>query len=417
MPGRGSKSKTTQEEAAQPGDPEFTSFDQVAAKLSSDFNSRFGKIENMLQAISAVVPALAAEGSEPPAKKQANPATVEPHQTRSRGPATTQVKASMPPPVKNLPRKPSATVSRPPVAQMDAIDDAPPEVVPIPEEPAAIFNPRVNINNNIPTWITSEIQHVQPATHTLPLSSREFKGNDALDDQVQQILVSTAHQLSKGNRNDKSFPCKYIIKGPDRKPANVNTVTMQEHLWGLSRMIRDPAVSPDIKPLLYVHLEEILEDARNYDWPSAVRAWSEECFSQVEEKRLSWHETAKIQMLRTSMSRTSTARISAYRDNSTGQKDNSNRTSVNRDSTNAQRDNTSRQPRQQQYYSNYELYKGGPPCPDFNSSQGCNHQSGHQVGGRRMMHICAYCLAQTSALNPHPEAFCRNKQRHANYHF
>lgn len=56
---------------------------------------------------------------------------------------------------------------------------------------------------------------------------------------------------------------------------------MQEHLWGISRMIRDVSVPQDIKLLLYVHLEEILEDSRDYEWSSVVRVWSEECFSQV----------------------------------------------------------------------------------------------------------------------------------------
>lgn len=271
------------------------------------------------------------------------------------------------------------------------------------------------VNNNIATWLTDEIQQHQPAQH-LPLSNRDFRDHDALDNQVQQILASTAHHLSKGNRNDKNFPCKYIIKGPERKPANLNTVTLQEHLWGISRMIRDPVVQTDIKPLLYVHLEEILEDSRDYDWQSAVRAWSEECFSQVEEKRLSWYDSAKIQSLRTSMSRTSTARISANRDNATSTRSQRQQPSY---PDNPGRDNasSSRSQRQQPFYSNYDMYRGGPPCPDFNSPQGCNFQSGHQVAGKKMMHICAYCLAHTSALNPHPEPYCRNKQRHANYHF
>lgn len=162
-------------------------------------------------------------------------------------------------------------------------------------------------------------------------------------------------------------------------------------------MIRDVAVPRDIKLLLYVHLEEILEDSRDYDWPSAVRAWSKECFSQVEEKHLPWHDTSRIQMLRISMSRTSTARIMQGRDS------------------------LPRPPRQQQFHSNfanYDLYKGGPPCPEFSSAHGCNYQSGHLVAGKKMMHICSYCLAQMSALNPHPEAYCCNKQRHAvTFHF
>lgn len=403
MPAKGSKAKNQQQEHPQAQEPEFTSFDQVAAKLSSDFDIKFGKLEKVLDAITAAVPALLPGNEEPPLKKARVPAPVEPHQTRSRGPANDAASPPRRVPVKVSKKTPAATVSKPPPEPRNAIPDVHSRQPPFHEVPAAILPVHQNVNNDTSAWLTDEIQLVQPSSHPLPLSSRDFSQNDNIDDQVQHILATMAHHLVKGNRNEKNFPCKYIIKGPDRKPANVNTVSMQEHLWGISRMIRDVAVPRDIKPLLYVHLEEILKDARQYDWPSAVRAWSEECFGQVDEKRLSWHDTAKIQLLRTSISRTSTAKLIPSKD-----------TSV--------RDNSARPPRQQQQqfysnYSNYDMYKGGPPCPEYNSTHGCNAQSGHLVSGRKMMHICSYCLAQTSALNPHPEAYCRNKQRHANYHF
>lgn len=404
MPAKGSKAKNQQVQEDQPAEQQFTSFDQVAAKLTSDFDLRFGKLERVLEVISAAVPALSQSDSEPPQKKQRGPAPIEPHQTRSRGPADIVVPVTKPVPHKIGKKSASATISKPPEDHTDAIPDVVLAQAPPPEVPAAILPLNQNINNNIPTWLTDEVQRVQPSSHPLPLSARDLRQNDSLDDQVHHILATTAHQLTKGNRNEKNFPCKYIIQGPERKPANVNTVSMQDHLWGISRMIRDSAVPHDIKPLLYVHLEEILEDARSYDWPSAVRAWSKECFSQMDEKRLSWHETAKIQLLRTSISRTSTAKLQP-------------KLPVNKDVPN-------RPPRQQQQqqqfhsnYTNYDMYKGGPPCPEFNGPQGCNYQSGHLVSGRKMMHICSYCLAHTSALNPHPEAYCRNKQRHANYHF
>lgn len=397
MPGKRSKANNQPQQEQQEPEPVLTSFDQVAAKLSADFNTKFGKIEKVLEAITAAVPALApGNDEEPPQKKPRGPAQVEPHQTRSRGPANDLTPPPKKVPVKVSKKPAAATISKPPDEPRNAIPDAYSQQPPPQELPAAILPLNQNINNNIPAWLTDEVQLVQPSSHSLPLSTRDLRPNDAFDDQVHQILATTAHHLTKGNRNEKNFPCKYIIKGPERRPANLGTVSLQEHLWGISRMIRDVSVPRDIKPLLYVHLEEILEDARDYDWSTAVRAWSEECFSQVEEKRLSWHESAKIQLLRTSISRTSTAKLTSARDSS------------------------SRPPRQQQFftnYSNYETYKGGPPCPDYNSGQGCTLQSGHMLSGKKMMHICSYCLAHTSALNPHSEAFCRNKQRHANYHF
>lgn len=253
MPAKGSKAKKDNNQEEESTVQEFHSFDQVAAKLSSDFDLRFGKIEKVLEAISANVPALNTSESEPPAKKRCAPAPVEPHQTRSKGPAASDTQPIPSRSVKNLTKKPSATISKPAATARNAIDEEISKHPLLPEQQSAILVPPQSVNNNIPQWLTQEIQQMQPTAHSLPLSNRDVRGNDVLDDQVHQILATTTHHLTKATRNEKNFPCKYTLKGPERKPANVNTVSMQEHLWGISRMIRDPSVSQDIKPLLYVH--------------------------------------------------------------------------------------------------------------------------------------------------------------------
>lgn len=64
-----------------------------------------------------------------------------------------------------------------------------------------------------------------------------------------------------------------------------------------------------------------------------------------------------------------------------------------------------------------EVFKGGPPCTQFNSAQGCNLPSGHVANGKKQIHVCSYCLINTAAAHPHSESNCRTKQRHANAHF
>lgn len=202
------------------------------------------------------------------------------------------------------------------------------------------------------------------------------------------------------------FPFKYVRRGPELKRATLNSLTLQEHLWGITRIIRDESVPQHIKPLLYFHLEEVLDDARSYDWQSAVRPWSEECFSLVAENRLTWSDASRVQMLRTSMSRTSTARLHVNKDQHYhhGQQQNRNRQGYQQNNQNFQQ-------------GGFDQLKGGPPCPDFNSERGCPLSSGHMIGGRKMVHVCAYCLTNTASINTHPEHRCRTKTRHANYHF
>lgn len=159
-------------------------------------------------------------------------------------------------------------------------------------------------------------------------------------------------------------------------------------------MIKDPVVPAKIKPSLYSHMEEIVEDAATYDWQTAVRVWSEEVFTMIAEGQLTdgWADHQKIQMLRMTISRASTAKISpspTYQNNAqTGPRQTPSATSQPNDSL-----------------------RGGSPCINYNSPQGCQFQSGHYVSGKKLLHICAFCLWNAATPHPHPECYCRNKQR------
>lgn len=167
-----------------------------------------------------------------------------------------------------------------------------------------------------------------------------------------------------------------------------------------------------IKPYLYKHIHDIIEDTCSFDWATAVRLWSEEVFSQVAENRIKWSDKAAIQMLRMSMSRCSTAKIDPANDavsKITHGADNKNSSSYDHA--------TKTRPHYQQTSGAGEIFRGGPPCEMYNSAQGCSLQSGHMVRGKRMIHVCRYCLFNTSATNQHPEIYCRNKGKHAQHHF
>lgn len=134
----------------------------------------------------------------------------------------------------------------------------------------------------------------------LPLSAHNISYNDSVDSQVKQILATTVPNLGKGNAQLYDFPYKYILRGPEKIRACINPETLPEHLWGIFRMIHDPKTNSDIKPCLILHIEQIVEDARDYEWETGVRRWSEEVFSRIVEGRLvnGWHSTDEIQRMR-----------------------------------------------------------------------------------------------------------------------
>lgn len=112
----------------------------------------------------------------------------------------------------------------------------------------------------------------------------------------------------------------------------------------------------------------------------------------ISEGRLTngWHSYDEIQRLRMTISQTKP--LQAHQ------------ASASRDQYNYKRPNQGPQ-------QGSDMLRRGPPCPAYNSSAGCNLNSGHISNGKRMIHVCAFCLHNTSAVNPHPEVQCRNKIR------
>lgn len=289
--------------------------------------------------------------------------------------------------------------------QADAIDVEQTDVTP----PSATSGSHLafgNVNNSSSTenkdhamnqWLINEAPRYKGAFsfNDLPTSAANFPNDPQLEAQVQNVLMNTASTLAKGNSQSGVFPHNYVRRGPEQKRMGLNSLTAIEYIGGIFKIIKDPAVPSKIKPHLYSHMEELVEDAADYDWQTAVRPWSEEIFTLIAEGRLpqGWESHTKIQMLRMTISRASTAKLSnqaAYQSGSYPR---------------------TRQPTAAAGAPPNESLKGGSPCINYNSPQGCSFQSGHFISGKKVLHICAFCLWNSATPHPHPECYCRNKQR------
>lgn len=122
-------------------------------------------------------------------------------------------------------------------------------------------------------WTTAHhtIPPVGTSHASFPISTHDLTYDESVDNQVKQILATTVHNLGKGNTQPFDFPYKYILRGPEKVKAAINSVTLPEHLWGIFRMIHDPKSDPDTKPCLMLHIEQIVEDAREFEWETGVR--------------------------------------------------------------------------------------------------------------------------------------------------
>lgn len=385
-------------------------YQKVADMVAKTFDSRFAKMEKVMEKLAQASVASA------PSKAKKRPAPAEPTTYDTRN--------------KALRSKYNPGTARPAVrineSNEDLIEDSSEEegdaeptrapdvdVRRAPAQPqakpkarkSAIAKKNNNNNNTLRpdpldtplamnTWMleSAGFNNAPKPLASYPMSTRDLAWDDDLDRRATATLAATLPTIAKGNVNKPGiFPFKYVYRGADMKRATVNSVTLAEHLWGIFQIIRDGVVDNEIKPFLLIHMEQILEDSREYEWASAVRPWSEDIFSRVADGRLvkGWSETHDIQNLRMKISQASTAKLAAPREQT----------------------QQPQQAQKHQFPNMYDHLRGGPPCVNYNSAKGCLLPSGHMANGKKLVHICAFCLFNSSAARPHSEYYCRNKQR------
>lgn len=405
MPAKKNKKNTDEQETVETVDPQQAAFEKLSATLTTTFEQGFEKLQQALVNMAPRPPA----ATEPPAtdnQQQENPHGG--YDTRNKALRPLYNPPAKQPPVKAKPKKPPTKKAAPITHEQDAMEIDPPEVT-YQAQPSVghVEFPKVNkpvapspesTTLAVNKWIVNQaVKKTPSATITsaqLPTSAAQMATDVTLEAQVQQVLRNTATHLAKGNQNPGFYPHKYVTRGPEQKEMGLNSLTVLEYLAGILCMIKDEAVPQADKPYIYAHLEEIIEDARDFEWSAAVRPWSEEIFTLIAKGRLpgGWAAQNKKQLLRMSISRASTARLAQP----------------------PQYNHTQQRARQQNPQPSNDHNKGGSPCINFNSQQGCNFSSGHFVNGRKVIHICAFCLWNTATANPHPECFCRNKLRYNN---
>lgn len=399
MPTKGSKKAKTGQEG-QEEIPEETSAGQTEEppQVPENLAERLVRIESILETLAAK-----AEADSAPKRRILSPTVMTTRQKSARTKASGTKKSAA-----------NKDQEVPPVMDdviMQENDPVPIAAALLPQQTPAMTSsnftghhqsPYVNnapMTTDFNSWLLSKTPAMNPqfSQQYMPMASRDFHNNSDIDARVHQIIANSATNIAKGTSQQGLFPFKYVTRGHDKVKPTINSITALEHLWGLFAIIKDPTVPSGIKPAILTHMDEILEDCRWYEWESAVRPWSEEVFSLIAEGRLplGWEDTKHIQMLRMTISRASTARIYGNR----GQL------------PRIHQPQSQQQHNPAQSHPSHEQMKGGPPCPQYNSQQGCHLQSGHSFKGKKMIHVCSFCIAELSVPYPHPIINCRNKAR------
>ena len=136
-------------------------------------------------------------------------------------------------------------------------------------------------------------------------------------------------------------------------------------------MVRDPRTGLQDNVDVYLeHLQQVVEDASNRDWPS-VRCWSQATFDAVERGAASWEDRQAIQVDRVHHA------VMAVRT----------------------QPNSHPQP----------VDRRDIPCRDFNSHSGCHNQKSHPGRTVNFIHVCSMCF-QAGDRHPHPSHSCPRRQ-------
>ena len=117
------------------------------------------------------------------------------------------------------------------------------------------------------------------------------------------------------------------------------------------------------------YLSEIMEDSHNFGW-SAAKGSYVVLLCKMEEGRITWDETHKIDRVR---------RAYAHRSTSSSQASHANKKLGNKDQS--------------------------MPCRYFQKNS-CSHKGDHENGGRLYLYVCSYCHSQGKSVT-HSLKDCR----------
>ena len=206
-----------------------------------------------------------------------------------------------------------------------------------------------------------------------PTSLHDLEGDPAMTRRVTEALHTMTTPFTACSGKHAHFPHQLVNRGSKMQKTALGELTLPEFIWGFIQLIKaKEAHDPDVQ-FMYAHLENLVEDAKTYDW-SSVRAWSEEVLARVFNSKLAWSNSYEIDRLQTKLSH-------QYKPDS------------------APADATHRGDTAYRMPDSVRKAKPGPPCKPFQAGT-CTQAADHINNGYRQLHVCTYCLANKCELHP-----------------
>ena len=150
------------------------------------------------------------------------------------------------------------------------------------------------------------------------------------------------------------WPQNFILGGPNKGRVNYNSLSIYQWVSGFCQIVKEE-VNSENKHAMLDYISDLMDDVQDFGWNPA-KASHTVLLCRMEEGKVTWQETAKIDRIR---------RSNAQR------------------SSNAQSGPN---------LANKTSSDMGNPCK-FYQNQSCPQKGDHTTGGHNYKHICAICNA------------------------
>ena len=157
-------------------------------------------------------------------------------------------------------------------------------------------------------------------------------------------------------KKEVAWPQNHVLGGSSKNRINYDNLTISQWVSGFATIIRDES-DLSIKNQMLEYLAEIMENSHDFGW-AAAKGSHAVLLCMMEEGRITWDETQKIDRVR---------RAYAHRSASLPQGTHSNKKSGTKDPS--------------------------MPCRYYQKNS-CSHKGDHDTGGRLYTHVCSYCHSQ-----------------------
>jgi len=240
-------------------------------------------------------------------------------------------------------------------AQLESDNESVASVTPVPVTLA-----QLQTNKALQAQVESRLRELGVAGDS---GSEEDDGKSKMPGKRNKIKSGRVRTAADVARIPMEWPHYHVYRGPDRKPAHYDDLSVPEFIMGYMTILLD---SPDINRDMLMHLRDVMTDTVDYSWDSARNSHAV-LLQQMEQGRITWQDRTQVQEVRRRYAQTNGPTLHQSRDT-----------------------------------------RGPQFCVRYQDGR-CTLEDGHSTVRGPVRHVCAFCLRCTGNTYRHAEGDCNRK--------